>query len=209
MNFSIRRTWLLGSFLFLVSAFVTLFSFFSSALLAGLIFTFFFATDFWAVRHLFIIIKELEKQTEMELKNILSPIVVIFCWMLYSLVQLMGVLFAFECLQIDVSYFKWVFPMVALKALWLIIQLGRRPSKLPLLTDKLRMVHLAIGITSCYTGISIVAFSLETFVPVSEWQTDLVSLYRFVVILLSSLSCLLPLFFYQKLKGSWLKKGRL
>lgn len=209
MNFSIRQTWLLGSFLFLVSAFVTVFSFFSSALLAGLIYTFFFATDFWAVRHLFIIIKELEKQTEMELKNILSPIAVIFGWMLYSLVQLMGVLFTFECLQIDVYYFKWVFPIVALKALWLIIQLGRRPSKLPLLTDKLRVVNLATGITSCYAGVSIVAFSLETFVPVSEWQIDLLSLYRFVIVFLSSLACVLPIFFYQKLKGSWLRKGRL
>lgn len=209
MNSSIRKTWLLGSLLFLVSALITLFSYLNNTLLAGLIFSFFFASDFWAIRHLFIVIKELEKQTEMELKNILSPIVVIFGWMLYSLVQLMGVLFAFECLQIDVAYFKWVFPLVALKALWLIIQLGRSPLKFPLLSDKLRLVHWATGIISCYAGVSIVAFFLETFVPVPEWGIDLLSLSRFGIILASTFACLLPLFFYQKLKASWLRKERI
>lgn len=207
MNSSNRKSQLRGSFLFMVSALATWISFINSPLMAGLIFLVFFTSDFWAIRHLFIVIKELEKQTELELKSILSPIVVIFGWMLYSLVQLMGVLFAFESLQIDVAYFKWVFPLVALKALWLIIQLGRKPLKFPLLSDKLRWIHLATGIISCYTGISIVAFSLETFVPFSAWHVDILSLYRLVIILLSSLACLLPLYFHRKLKTAWLQKG--
>jgi len=204
------RAWVMGIALFFISALVTLYySFFGSTLVAGLFFLVLFILDFWAIRHLFIVIKEFEKQTELELKSILSPIAVIFGWMLYSLVQLMGVLFAFESLMIDIAYFKWVFPIVALKALWLVIQLGRRPLKLPLLSDKLRWVQIATGIIFCYAGTSIIAFTLETFVPFSEWEVNSVSFYRFTIILLSSLACLLPLFFYQKLKASWLRKGRL
>jgi len=146
--------------------------------IAGTIVLGLFLLDFVLVKRQFLIIKSIEGYFGIDLKDFLAPLVLIFSWVLYSFVQLMCVFYLFHTLLFPDFLLRWIFPLVAIKSIWLAYQIGRKPvfSK-PLLgevTLGVKITILQVFSSGCLVG----SVLLELFEPYSSWEFDKFSLGR-------------------------------
>lgn len=184
---------------FLLSALVFYMLHYLSPLVAGVVLLSFFLVDFKSVRSIFTTVKHIQKTMDISLSAVYPTIPLIFFWMAYAVVQLMGVFYIFESLSISNQWLKWIFPVVIVKSVYLIYQLGRNVPLKELNYTSPQDMRITLMLASVYSGVSFIAFYLEGLASHQPYETAVGIVTLVSLVIIACIASMIPLILYRKI----------
>lgn len=185
------------TFVFTAAVFYLLYAL--SPIVSGYVLLALFIVDFKVVRDIFTLVKHMQKTMGIELMSVFPTIPLIFCWMAYAVIQLMCVFYIFENLQIPHQWLKWIFPLVIIKSVFLIYQLGRRVKLNQLNYIPHEQIRQYLFIASIYGGVSWMAFYIEGITPQHPFNSVTGIIFTLGISAITIISSLIPNLVYRKM----------